>query len=86
MVNECMAKKARTHNGGKTVSPVSGAGKTGQLRLKNDIRTLSNTIHKNILKMDKRSKCKAEYYKSLRRKYENTLWHKLQENIFGSTS
>ena len=39
MVNECMAKKARTHNGGKTVSPVSGAGKTGQLRLKNDIKT-----------------------------------------------
>ena len=81
-----MAKKARTHNGGKTVSSISGAGKTGQLCLKNEIRTLSNAIHKNILEMDKRSECKTEYHKSLRRKYKNTLWHKLQENLFGSTS
>ena len=31
---------------------LSGAGKTGQPLLKNETRTLSNTIHKNKLKMD----------------------------------
>ena len=31
---------------------ISGAGKTGQLHVKNDILTLPNTIHKNKLQMD----------------------------------
>ena len=39
-------------NGEKTVPSISGAGKTGQLYVKNEIRTLPNTIHKNELKMD----------------------------------
>ena len=30
----------------------SGAGKTGQLHVKNEIRTLPNTIYKNKLEMD----------------------------------
>ena len=47
-----MAKDARIYNGEKTVSSVSGAGKTGQLHVKNVIRTLPNTIQKNTLKMD----------------------------------
>ena len=47
-----MTKEARIYNGEKTVSSISGAGKTGQLRVKNEIRTLPNTIHKNKLKMD----------------------------------
>ena len=46
-----MTKEARVYNGEKTVSSVSGAGKTGQLHVKNEIRTLPNTIHKNKLKM-----------------------------------
>ena len=45
-----MTKEARIYNGEKTVSS-SGAGKTGQLHVK-EIRTLPNTIHKNELKMD----------------------------------
>ena len=32
---------------------------------KNEIRTFSNTIHKNKLKMDKRLTCKTRYYKTL---------------------
>ena len=47
-----MAKEARIYNGEKTVSSINGAGKTGQLMLKKEIRTLSNTIHKDKLKMD----------------------------------
>ena len=47
-----MTKEARTCNGEKTASSISGAGKTGQLHVRNEIRTLPNTIHKNKLKMD----------------------------------
>ena len=45
-------KKARIYNGLKTISLTSGAGKTGQPLVKNETRSLSNTIHKNKLKMD----------------------------------
>ena len=47
-----MTKEARIYNGEKTVSSISGAGKTEHLHVKNEIRTLFNTIHKNKLKMD----------------------------------
>ena len=36
----------------KTVSSISGAGKTGQLHETNEMRTFSYTIHKNKLKED----------------------------------
>ena len=36
----------------KTISLTSGSGKTGQPLVKNETRTLSNSIHKNKLKMD----------------------------------
>ena len=42
-------KEARTVNEEMTVSSVSGAGKTAQLHIKNEIRTYPNTIHKNKL-------------------------------------
>ena len=45
-----LTKEARIYNGAKTASSINGAGKTGQLHVKNEIRTLSNTIHKD--KMD----------------------------------
>ena len=52
----------------------SGAGITGQPIEKNEIRTFSNTIHKNKLKMDHKGKCKTRYYKTFRRKHkQNTL-------------
>ena len=47
-----MTKEAKIYNGEKTASLISGAGKAGQLHVKNEIRTLPNTIHKNKLKMD----------------------------------
>ena len=47
-----MTKEARIYNGEKTGSSISGAEKTGQLHLKNEIRTLPNTVYKNKLKVD----------------------------------
>ena len=70
-----LTKEARIYNGEK-VSSISGARKTGQLHIKKkkEIRTLSNNIHKNKLKMDQRPKCKAERYKTLRGKHrKNSL-------------
>ena len=52
MVTLSLIKEAKVYNGEKTASSISGAGKTGQLYVKNEIRTLLNTIHKNKLKMD----------------------------------
>ena len=45
-------KEARIYNEEKTASSISGAGKTRQLHVKNEIRILLNTIHKCKLKMD----------------------------------
>ena len=47
-----LTKEARIYNGLKTISLTSHAGKTGQPLEKNETRTLSNTIHKNKLKID----------------------------------
>ena len=47
-----LTKEARIYNGAKTASSKNGAGKTGQLHVKNEIRTLPNTIHKDKLKVD----------------------------------
>ena len=47
-----LTKEARIYNGEKSISLTSGAGKTGQSLEKNETRTLSNTMHKNKLKMD----------------------------------
>ena len=47
-----LTKKARIYREAKIASSISGAGKTGQLRVKEEIRTLPNTIHKEKLKMD----------------------------------
>ena len=60
-----------------TTSLTSGAGKTGQPGGHSFIdewtRTLSNTIHKNKLKMDWRSKCKTRNYKTARGNIGKTL-------------
>ena len=47
-----MTMEARIYNGEKTVSSVSGAGKSGKLHIKDEIRTFFNTIYRNKLKMD----------------------------------
>ena len=51
MGNLFFTKEARLYNGAKIASSISGAGKTGQLCIK-EIRTLRNTIHKDKLKKD----------------------------------
>ena len=40
-----MTKDVRRDNGTKTVSSITGAGKNGQLQIKNYFRSLSNTIY-----------------------------------------
>ena len=47
-----LTKETRIYNGVKTASSINCAGKTGQLHVKNEIRTLPNIIHKDKLKMD----------------------------------
>ena len=44
-----LTKEARIYNEEKTILLTSGAGKTDQPLVKKEIRTLSNTIHKNTL-------------------------------------
>ena len=48
---------------------------------KNEIRTFSNTIHKNKLKMDQRPKREAGHYKTLRGK-DRILFDINSSNIF----
>ena len=60
-----MTKEARIYNGEKTACSISGAGKTGQPHLKNEIRSLPNTTHKSKLKIDERPRYKNRYYKTL---------------------
>ena len=64
-----MTKVTEIYKGEWTVSSLSGAGETGQLHLKNKIRTLSNTVHKNQLEMDHRPKGKARHYNTCRGKH-----------------
>ena len=45
-------KRARIYNGAKTASSMSGARKTGQLHVKDEVRMLPNIIHKDKLKID----------------------------------
>ena len=52
MVTLSLIKEASIYSGEKTDSSISGAGKTGQVHVKFEIRTLPDTIHKNKLKMD----------------------------------
>ena len=47
-----LTKEARIYNGEKRASSISDAGKTGQLYIKNEIRTPPNTTNKDKLKMD----------------------------------
>ena len=82
-----LTKEARIYNGEKTISLTSGAGKTGQPLIKEWNWTLSNTIHKNKLKMDWRSKCKTRNYKTPRGEHrQNTLWHTSQQDRLWPTS
>ena len=60
-----LTKEERTYNGAKIASSISDAGKLDSHLQKNEIRTLTNTIHKDKFKMDKKPKCKARNYKTI---------------------
>ena len=47
-----LTKEAKIDSGEKKISLTNSSGKTGQLPVKNEMRTLSNNIHKNKLNMD----------------------------------
>ena len=53
-------KQAKIYNGVKAASSINGTGKTGQLMLKNKIRTLPNTMYKTKLKVEDRLKYKDQ--------------------------
>ena len=48
MGNLIFDKGGKNIQWGKTASSVSGAGKTGQLHAKNEIRILPNVMHKDM--------------------------------------
>ena len=52
MGNLFLTKEARIYNAAKTASLINGAGKLDSYMWKNEIRKLSNTRHKDKLKMD----------------------------------
>ena len=64
-----MTKETRIYNGEKTVSSVDAAGKSKQPCVKNESRTLPDTIHGSKLRMDLRPRYKAEHCKTPRRKH-----------------
>lgn len=42
-----MTEETRTYSGEKTIASLSGSGKPGQLYVRSEIRTFSNTKHKD---------------------------------------
>ena len=45
-------RRLKKYSGERTISSVRIVGKLGQIHIKEEIRTFSNTIYKNKLKMD----------------------------------
>ena len=62
-----LTKEAKIYNGTKKASSLSGAEKTGLLHVKDEIRTISNTIQKDNSKQIKDVNVRPETMKLMRK-------------------
>ena len=81
MVNSYLIKEERLSIGRKTVSSINGAGKMDIHMQKDETRPLSFTIHKDKLKIDKRSKCETRVHQNPRGEHRQHLFELGRSNF-----